>query len=150
KGRMTIEEMLRDITYFISENPQDKFRLVVGTDSQPGTQTCFVSAVIIYRVGKGARFFYRKTHTPRIPSIRQRIFREATESLELADKLTAFFSSQYPQLTIEVHLDIGNQGKTGKFSQQVVGMVSTCGFLTLIKPFSYAATKVADRYTKGK
>lgn len=149
KGRMTLDEMIRDITCFIAENPQDKFRLVVGTDSQPRKETCFVTAVIIHREGKGARFYYRKIYTPCITSLRQRIFREAAESLELAGKLTECFSGVYPQLAIEVHLDIGNRGKTGEFSQQVIGMISMSGFLTRIKPFSYGATKVADRYTKG-
>jgi predicted RNase H-related nuclease YkuK (DUF458 family) len=49
---------------------------------------------------------------------------------------------------IEIHLDIGKQGRTKEIIREVVGMVVGSGFGARIKPESYGAFKVADRYTK--
>lgn len=148
KGRLSMEEMLQDISDFIVAHPRDTYRLTIGTDSQPGEITCFVTAVIIHREGKGARFYYTKKHQKHQTSFRQRIFSEASQSLSLAGSIIDFFAVFSSRLTVEIHLDVGEQGKTRELIQQVVAMVNTSGFLARVKPLSYAASKVADRFTK--
>ena len=56
KGRMTIDEMFDDILAYIQSNPEDKYKLIIGTDSQSRDDVCFVTAIIIHRLGKGARY----------------------------------------------------------------------------------------------
>ena len=51
-------------------------------------------------------------------------------------------------LDIEIHLDVGEQGKTKEIIREVVGMVTGSGFDAIIKPDSYGASKVADKFTK--
>lgn len=51
-------------------------------------------------------------------------------------------------LNIEIHLDIGRNGETRDLIKEVVGMVVGNGYEAKIKPSAYAASHVADRYTK--
>lgn len=159
KGSLTLEEMLRDIDQFVTANPQDKYRLIIGTDSQPGNpansghkgsirKTCFVTAVIIHREGKGARYYYRKFYRHPFQSLKQRIMDEASLSLELAINLLDQRAASYPDLAIEIHLDVGQMGKSREVLQQAIGVITMSGFAARVKPFSYGASKVADRYTK--
>ncbi|WP_337954483.1 ribonuclease H-like YkuK family protein, partial [Thermoanaerobacter sp. A7A] len=48
KGRMDIDKMFEDIMEFVEGDRQSSYKLMVGTDSQPGKSVCFVTAVIIY------------------------------------------------------------------------------------------------------
>jgi len=82
-------------------------------------------------------------------SLRQRIFYEAALSLTTAERLaTALTETGAVGLNVEVHLDIGEHGETRDLIRDVVGMVVGSGFHAEIKPNSYGASKVADRYTK--
>lgn len=148
KGQLSMDEMLRDITEFIKSQPKEYYRLIIGTDSQPGKVTCFVTAVIIHREGKGARFYYTKMHQHHETSFKQRIFSEASQSLELAGNIIDYFNAFGSRVTVEIHLDVGEQGKTRELIQQVVAMIKTSGFMARVKPWSYGASKVADRFTK--
>ena len=47
----------------------------------------------------------------------------------------------------EIHADIGENGETKAMIQEVVGMIRAHNFEAKTKPESYAASKVADRYT---
>ena len=148
KGKMLINEMFEDILQFMRRHPKDRYRLIVGTDSQPGNETCFVTAVIIHREGKGAKFYYRRSFNKTPFTLRHRIFEEASRSLEMAGKVIDYLAQILPELTIEIHVDIGEKGRTRELIQQVVSMINMNGFLAKIKPYSYGATKVADRFTK--
>ena len=49
---------------------------------------------------------------------------------------------------IEIHLDVGTQGRSKEIIREVVGMVTGSGFDARIKPDSYGASTVADKFTK--
>ncbi|MDT3697963.1 MAG: ribonuclease H-like YkuK family protein [Thermincola sp.] len=149
KGKITMEEMCTDILGFVNAHPGDKYRLIIGTDSQPGQVTCFVTAVIIHREGKGARFYYCRSFLQTPLTLKHRIFEEASRSLEMAGDLIICLADGNPGLTIEIHVDIGEKGRSREMIQQVVSMINTSGYLVRIKPDSYGASKVADRFTKN-
>lgn len=148
KGTMDIIEMCNDILEFVKKYPKDSYRLIIGTDSQPGRETCFVTAVIIHREGKGAKFYYRRSFHKTPLTLRHRIFEEASRSLEMAGKIIEYLANMHPELTIEIHVDIGEKGRTRELIQQVVNMINMSGFMAKVKPYSYGASKVADRFTK--
>jgi len=148
-GRVSFEEMFRSIVAFVEEEPEHQYHLIVGTDSLVGDQTCFVTAVLIHRIGHGARYFYRKQYNRKITSLRQRILYEAALSLEVASKLSgALARNGHAQLPIEIHLDVGDRGETKSIIREVVGMVTGSGYAARTKPDAYAATKVADKHSK--
>ncbi|AZR74440.1 hypothetical protein BBF96_14220 [Anoxybacter fermentans] len=152
RGKLSLDETYRNIVEFVNEAPDLEHRLIVGSDSQTREEdVCFVTAVIIYREGKGGKFFYRKEYEKINQSIRQRLFYETSKSLELASELTRRLSkddSFRGKLSIEIHLDVGRQGETRELIKEVVGMVVGSGYDARIKPDSYGASKVADKYTK--
>jgi predicted RNase H-related nuclease YkuK (DUF458 family) len=149
KGPLTFDQLVEDLLAFMAEEPDGSYRLIVGSDSHTRTELCFVTAIIVHRRGKGARFYYRKRRQHRIRSLRQRIFYEAAMSLTTAERLAqSLASSGTTGLDVEIHLDIGERGETRELIRDVVGMIVGSGFHAEIKPNSYGASKVADRYTK--
>ncbi|KKR03433.1 MAG: hypothetical protein UT31_C0021G0001, partial [Parcubacteria group bacterium GW2011_GWF2_39_13b] len=52
-----------------------------------------------------------------------------------------------PKYELEIHVDIGQTGPTRDMIKEIVGMVNGFGFSARTKPESYAASKVADKYT---
>ncbi len=149
RGRLNFDEMFADITEYISEDAESEYDVIVGTDSQLGDETCFVTAVIVHRRGKGARYYYTRTRERIQRSLRQRIFYEASLSLNLAGMLAERLAQNgFADLKVEIHLDVGENGRTRDLIREVVGMVVGSGFDARIKPDSFGASTVADKYTK--
>lgn len=146
RGRLTFGGLVADLMAFINEQPEAHYKLIVGTDSHTRQELCFVSAIIVHRVGKGARYYYQRHRQRPLPSLRQRIYYETAHSLELAQRLTEALAGS--DLNVEIHLDVGERGATRELIREVVGMVTGNGFAAQIKPHSFGASKVADRYTK--
>ena len=141
--------MFADIVAYVRESPEASYRIIVGTDSQLRDETSFVTAVIVHRVGKGARYYYTRERETFSRSLRQRIFYEAARSLEVAGQLASRLAANgYADFDVEIHLDIGRQGQTRDLIREVVGMITGSGFGARIKPEAFGASKVADKYTK--
>ncbi|NLG86883.1 MAG: hypothetical protein GX489_06675 [Firmicutes bacterium] len=147
---MTLRQVFADILEYVAAEPDMDYRLIIGSDSQPREDhICFVSAIIVHRQGKGARYYYSKRNQNKFMSLRQRIFYEASLSLDVASRLTALLAeSGHNDLNIEIHLDVGRVGETKGLIREVVGMITGSGFEARIKPESFGASTVADRYTK--
>lgn len=150
KGKITLDDMVKDIQSFMSEEKDVHYKIVIGTDSQTtARQTMFVTAVIIHRIGKGARFYTRKIRSRPIHNLRYRIYRETEYSLELMQMLKEIgFLNAVLDWPVEVHLDVGQRGETRKIIQEVVGWVTAVGYTAKIKPEAFGASTVADRFTK--
>ncbi|BAS29423.1 ribonuclease H-like YkuK family protein [Limnochorda pilosa] len=150
KGRMGFDEAFADLIAYVHEQPDNRYKIIVGTDSQvTDGETCFVTALIVYRHGKGARYYYTREKESLGRSLRQRIFYETSRSLGLASRLAEKLAENgYADLNVEIHLDVGENGETKDLIREVVGMVSGSGFDARIKPDSYGASTVADKYTK--
>jgi len=149
KGALTFERMFSDIVDYLTEVPKAKYKLIIGTDSQARDDISFVTAIIVHRTGKGARYYYQKRRHRKITSLRQKVFYETSLSLGVASRLAERIAQNgYSQLDVEIHLDVGPNGETKELIREVVGMVVGSGFDAKIKPDSYGASKVADKHTK--
>ncbi|MDO8558454.1 MAG: ribonuclease H-like YkuK family protein [bacterium] len=153
KGELAFPGVIREVSEFIEEEPSRAYKLIVGTDSSEAREeTDFVSVIVVHRIGARARYFWIRTRQNRMPSLRQRIYHEASLSLALAQELTqgvgeslnGYLTSGVCQL--EVHVDIGQFGATRDMIKEVVGMILGNGFAVKIKPESYAASSVADKH----
>ena len=150
KGRMTIEQMYADLVVYMSEDPTAQYKLVVGTDSHTRHETIFVTAVVILRLGKGGRFFFNKSRRRAIKSLRQKILYETSVSLTVAARLTDMLQGGgQSDVDMEIHIDVGRQGETKELIREIIGMVVGSGYQAAIKPDSFGASKVADKYTKS-
>ncbi|MEW6573931.1 MAG: ribonuclease H-like YkuK family protein [Bacillota bacterium] len=150
KGKMRFEEMVADIVGYIRGLPTSAYKIIIGTDSQVlQGETHFVTAVIVHRLGKGARYFYRKRTHRKMKSLRQKIFFETSLSLEVGGLATqALHTAGLEDQKLEIHIDVGNHGETRDLIREVVGMVVGSGFSAKIKPEAYGASTVADKHTK--
>jgi len=157
---LTFSEMFARILSFIKEDPMSSYRIAIGTDSMVKTSSCFITAILVHRVGKGAIGFLKKVIIPRqIRSLREKISTEISFTQEIAYMFTperidqiyaAVFTDDEDKnhLNLEIHLDIGPQGPTRDLIKEMVNRVSGMGFDIKIKPYSTAASSLADRYTK--
>src|SRR5690554_6075379 len=110
---MAFDEMMDDILDYITGLPSSSYKIIIGSDSQVRNETCFISAVVVHRLGKGARYYYHKKVYRKINSLRQKIFYETALSLELGGRVTKYFAdSGFADLPVEIHIDAGNKGET--------------------------------------
>jgi len=148
-GQLTFNEVVTSVTAEMERDPEAHYEILIGTDSSSGPENVdFVSAIVIHKLGKGARYFWIRTREKRVPSLRQKIWREAWMSFELAQRvLEALVSFSLLQFNLEIHVDIGENGRTKEMIDEVVGMIIGSGLAVRIKPHAYAASSVADKYT---
>ncbi|CCQ98206.1 conserved hypothetical protein [[Clostridium] ultunense Esp] len=150
-GRLTFQEVISFTESFIHEDPNSSYKLVIGTDSQTtAKETILVTALIIHRIGKGARFFFNRKREKPIFDLRNRIYHETARSLAVIQQIEKDnLLKQLVDLPVEIHIDIGQRGETRAMIQEVVGWVTSVGYVVKIKPYSYGASSVADRLTKS-
>lgn len=149
KGRLTFDEMFADILQYLNDAPDDQYRIIIGTDSHTRHDTVLVTALVVHHMGKGGRYYFHRSRRRTIRSLRQKIFYETSASLSVASRLTdTFEKSGVVDLDIQIHIDVGRQGETKDLIREIVGMVTGSGYRAAIKPESFGASTVADKYTK--
>ena len=149
RGRLDFDTLFYDIINYMQEAPDSRYRVIIGTDSQFAEETCFVTAIIVHREGKGARYYYTRDKERVSRSLRQRIYYETSRSLGVASLLTAQLAENgTPTSTSRFISTSARTGRPKELIREVVGMVVGSGFNARIKPYSYGASKVADKYTK--
>lgn len=154
RGSVTIGQIIEEVSNFIDEDPKSLYRLVIGTDSQAkrvngANEIDFVTALIIHRSGKGARYFWKKEKLTKIPVLREKIYSETVRSLEFAHEIVPEIRKVIPEkkYDFEIHIDVGPVGATRDMIKEVVGMVVGNGFTAKTKPESWGASSVADKHT---
>jgi predicted RNase H-related nuclease YkuK (DUF458 family) len=153
-GSLTPKEAALEISKFIDEDPDRYYRVVIGSDSQTKivdgkNVTDFVTALVVHRSGRGARYFWRKQRVEKRPVLREKIFMETLMSLFTAQEVVPMLRHLIPssKYDLEVHVDVGPIGPTREMIKEVVGMVNGNGFEAKTKPDSWGASHVADKHT---
>lgn len=149
-GEVSLEKLKEIISSYMSQDKKAKYQIVVGTDSQKvrGNGYDFVSALIVHRVGHGGIYFWKRELFSKTISLKERIYREAIMSLETSESFINFFKDNgISKYNIQIHVDIGHNGETRALITEMVGMIRGSGYDVKIKPDSFGASKVADRYT---
>ncbi|MEN2766314.1 ribonuclease H-like YkuK family protein [Ornithinibacillus xuwenensis] len=160
---MTFEEVFSNILHFMKKDPNGRYRLIFGTDSQVHTTyTRFITGIVIQCESKGAWACIRKVIVPRkMKNLHERISYETT----LTEEVFSMFSEEKKEqlinivlpniykgasFTIEGHVDIGStsKNKTRIFVNEMVGRMESLGIEPKIKPDSFVASSYANRFTK--
>lgn len=151
---MTVEEVINDVANFVKDEPGNYYRLVIGTDSQTKStggkpEIDFVTAVVVHRKGRGARYFWKKEKKDKIPMLRDKIYTETLLSLSCAQELVPLLRKAVSpaKYDFEIHIDVGPIGPTRDMIKEVVGMVTGNGFVAKTKPEAWGASSVADKHT---
>ena len=155
---LTLIEVLEEIKEFLAKDPQAKYSLVIGTDSDEKTDDTngkkhinLVTAIVVHRHGSGGRYFWKRKNQGNIHTLREKIYAETLMSLDFAKDFVPLLKKHLNGTSavydLEIHVDVGEHGDTREMIKEVVGMVTGYGFAAKIKPDSYAASYVADKHT---
>jgi predicted RNase H-related nuclease YkuK (DUF458 family) len=154
KGNLSLEGVVNEILSYISEKPEKFYDVIVGCDSSSGEDPNFPVAIVVLRVGEGGRFFLKKVHyqNRKFYNLKQRILEEVFLSCQLALNLREALKEKiqgkkYNYQFRYIHADIGENGATKDMVKEVIGLIRGNGFEPKIKPESFAASTVADRYS---
>lgn len=155
KGKLSLRQVVQDITNYLHQDPLSYYRLVIGSDSQEhhinGTKVAnYITAVVVHRVGRGGRYYWRNGTKEKTYSLRQKIYKETQLSLEAAEELVPYIRKSLNgshNWELEIHIDVGEVGDTRDMIKEVVGMVVGSGYTARTKPAAYAACTVADKHT---
>jgi uncharacterized protein len=159
KGDLSFEQVIKEIFGYMKESPENAYEVIVGCDSPSSDKPFFPIAIVILKTGFGGRFFLKKMHYPeeylkRFIVWKNRILQEVYLSCELALQLREVLEKKAKELNYNfnyqfqyIHADVGERGKTKEMIKEVVGLIKSNGFEARIKPYSFAASVIADRYT---
>lgn len=154
-GNLKMEDMIKEVFKYISDKPDNFYDIIVGCDSSSSEEPNFPLAVVVLRIGEGGRFFLKKISykDKKFYSYKTRILEEVFLSCQLAVYLKEEFEKRKPikgkcnyQFRY-IHADVGENGKTKDMIKEVMGLIKGNGFEPRIKPFSFAASNVADRFS---
>jgi len=157
RGKLSFEEMIKEILNYLQAKPDKFYDIIVGCDSSSSDSPEFPLAVVVLRSGEGGRFFLKKItyQNKKFYHWKTRVLEEVLLSCELAlslkeeligqiEALSGKFSYQFRY----IHADVGESGQTKEMIREVVGIIRGNGFEPKLKPESFAASSVADRYSK--
>ena len=155
KGDLSFEQVINEIFNYMQESPENAYEIVVGCDSSANEDPTFPLVIVVLRKGEGGRFFLRRIHYQRkFYNIHDRILQEVLLSCELALWLREHFAARVKTAGQNfhyqfqyIHADVGENGITKDMIKEVIGLIRGNGFEPKIKPESFAASSVADRYT---
>jgi uncharacterized protein len=156
KGNLTLRQAIEEIISFMKEDPDTRHELIVGCDSSARIDPTFPLAIVVLKEKKGGRFFLKRIHyhnSRKFYSRQERILEEVMLSCQLALWLRDYLEKRELEeefLKYEfkyIHADIGENGLTKDMIREVVGMIRGNGFEPRIKPDSFAASSVADRFS---
>ncbi|MCK4473881.1 ribonuclease H-like YkuK family protein [Candidatus Parcubacteria bacterium] len=154
KGNLTIMGVIEELLNYIQEKPERFYDVIVGCDSCSGEEPHFPVVIVVLRKGEGGRFFLKKIKYPskKFYNFRQRILEEVLLSCELALSLREKLKERQKDFPLNyqfryIHADVGGNGATKDMIKEVTGLIRGNGFEPKIKPESFAASVVADRFT---
>lgn len=147
--KLNIKKVIAEVVDFMKADDKRQYKIIIGSDSQrlEDKSADFVTAIVVHRVGNGGRYFWRRFSLGKFHTLRDRIITEALNSIEVAKEvLMTLKDFETPEFGFEIHVDVGENGPTKDVIQEVVGMIRANNFEVKTKPYSYAASKVADRH----
>ncbi|MDD5145913.1 MAG: ribonuclease H-like YkuK family protein [Candidatus Pacebacteria bacterium] len=168
KGSLKLDKVVEELIGYIKEKPDRFYDIIVGCDSSSSETPDFPLVVVALRVGEGGRFFLKKIgyENRKFYNWRERILEEVLLSCDFALYLRENFEQKFKEYLASekeslinpkngkeryqfryIHADVGENGKTKDMIKEVIGLIRGNGFEPKIKPESFVASTVADRYS---
>lgn len=156
-GNLTLDGAVKEIFRYIAEDQEKFYDIVVGCDSSSDEEPHFPLVIVVLRKGEGGRFFLKRIKYPegrKFYGYKQRILNEVLLSCQLALTLKEKIAEAAKKASVDssnyefryIHADVGENGATKDMIKEVIGLIRGNGFEPMIKPSSFAASAVADRY----
>lgn len=154
---VNITQMYDIIADYIAKEPLATYEITVGTDSQTHSRCKFVEVIAVHRIGDGGIFFYHIEHEQKIRVLKDKIIAETARSIEnatgLLDEISLILIDKDIDINdlsvhFQIHCDIGHYGKTSSLITEITSWVSSMGYEAVIKPDSYTASGIANKFSK--
>lgn len=156
-GNLTLDEAVKEIFKYIGTDKEKFYDIIVGCDSSSEEEPHFPLAIVVLKTGEGGRFFLKRIKYPegrKFFGWKQRILNEVLLSCQLALNLKEKIAQAAQNSSVDpknfqfryIHADVGENGVTRDMIKEVTGLIRGNGFEPMIKPSSFAASVVADRY----
>ena len=138
--KVTIADILKEIS-------STDCAVYVGSDTNPSrVPVVMATSIALWKRNEYAKYFYIRSRpwNDVKPSLQQRLQHEVVTACYIANQIRESF----PNREIIVHADINPDFKTpsGKFAKQLKNYIIGYGFQATIKPMSWAASCIADKY----
>ncbi len=132
----------------ISKEQKEGYRLkvCVGSDSQAyKSYVEYATAIVVLREGKGGFMFIRNDKGPKKVSLKERMLKEVTMSVEVAYAICDLLDGY--NVGLEVHADINTDPKfqSNVALKDAMGYILGMGFEFKAKPHAFASSSCADK-----
>ena len=154
---ITFDMVADKIIKYINQEPKKDYVLAIGTDSQTCSTTKIVLSITLHRLYNGGIFFLHTSYHQAFKhnQLQQKLYEETQASLDAAKILIEKLKNKgldiqekTSNIHLSIHMDIGEHGPTKKYIQELEGWAKSTGYDCEIKPNSYAASSIADKYSK--
>lgn len=155
--KVNYSQMIKIIAEYIKKDLKAEYDITIGTDSQTHSESKVVEVIAVHKVGDGGIFFYHSEYRERFRALKEKIVEETARSLENANGfldnielllLEDNIDIEKLNLNFHIHCDIGHKGKTKELIKEITNWVNSLGYDCLIKPESYTASGIANRFSK--
>ncbi len=123
-----------------------RLKICIGSDSQvKGKITEFATVIVFLREKKGGFMYFSNEKTLAKMSLKERMIREVSNSVQLAYSLCPLLDKYNVEL--EVHADINTDPgfKSNVALKDAMGYILGMGFVFKAKPEAFASSYCADR-----
>jgi predicted RNase H-related nuclease YkuK (DUF458 family) len=123
-----------------------RLKICIGSDSQvKGKITEFATVIVFLREKKGGFKYFSNEKTIQRMSLKERMIREVSSSVQLAYSLCPLLDKYHVEL--EVHADINTDPgfKSNVALKDAMGYILGMGFVFKAKPEAFASSCCADR-----
>ncbi len=123
-----------------------RLKICIGSDSQvKGNVTEFATVIVFLREKKGGFMYFSNEKTTSKMSLKERMIREVSNSVQLAYSLCPIMDKHNVEL--EVHADINTDPgfKSNVALKDAMGYILGMGFVFKAKPEAFASSYCADR-----
>ncbi len=141
---------------WISASTSDKEKqLIIGVDSHLHKHVYrFITVVCLYKPGRGGFYYYTTTEQHKkefkgnYPNrVKARMFHETSLAIDLGNQVLEI-TGQIPLIHVDASPPESGE-LTSLFSDQLKGYVTASGFECYIKPWSFVASGIANKHSKG-
>lgn len=140
-----------EIESIITEHIDKNGKVIIGSDSMlTSNKIVFVNAICL--LGENSpydrKFFYKRylNNDQSNKNLMVRLMNESISSLNIANSI----KEKHSNADIEIHIDVNNNSKflSNKYASSLIGYITGSGFKYKIKPEAFAASWLADKYSR--
>ena len=152
-GGEQITDIPKYIRNFMAEMPYLQHDIYVGCDSQVSSRySVYATAIVIHRVGKGARVIYARQNEKKMNETRGGIFNRLYLEIEKAMEVIIYLKEEgfgdTGVMTVDFDFNALPKYASNMLYDTALGYATGQGLEARCKPDAFSATYAANRYCR--